>query len=333
VLLLEPMHGATPIGRAARPMAKRSLAGLNAINFFQAEMVGVVLPALGSFLKQAHWRYDSIGIATALSGLGTLLLQTIAGEVTDRISSRRPFTGAFARKAGKFEIAHGGTILLDKIGELALPLPPKLLRVLQERAFGRVGGSELIRSDFRLIAATNCNLDELVQDGESRQDLYYQLNAFVVSLPPLRRRRADIVPLAEHFRDVCAARNKTPAGSFSEEALAALQQYSYPGNVREQEHIVERALLQAQGRVILAEHLPFQRAVVDAKEHWIEELTALPLHASVAEWERFRIRKALTDSAGNKAEAARRLGIHRRLLYEKLKAFGLGSDSAEQPNS
>jgi len=186
----------------------------------------------------------------------------------------------------------------------------------------------LIHSDFRLIAASNCNLEERVQEGDFRSDLFYRLNAFTVTLPPLRKRRADIIPLAEHFLDVCANRDKISTVGFSDEALVALQQYSYPGNVRELEHIVERALLQAQSRLILPEHLQLRR--IDKKNaNWIEGLTELPLHDSIAEWERFRISRALEESAGNKAEAARRLGIHRRLLYEKLKKFGMVKDDEE----
>ena len=242
---------------------------------------------------------------------------------------RGAFTGAVSHKAGKFEVANGGTIFLDEVGDLSAGLQPKLLRALQERAFEHVGGNELVRSDFRLIAATNCNLDEMVQEGDFRQDLYYRLNAFTIHLPPLRKRRADIVPLAEHFRQVCASRNKIPASGFSDEALIALQQYSYPGNVRELEHIVERALLQAQGRLILPEHLQLQKTFDDESASWIEGLMALPLHDSVAEWEKFLISKALEESDGNKAEAAPRLGIHRRLLHEKMTKFSFSKNGEE----
>jgi DNA-binding NtrC family response regulator len=242
---------------------------------------------------------------------------------------RGAFTGAVSRKAGKFEVANGGTIFLDEIGDLSTNLQPKLLRVLQERAFEHVGGNELIRSDFRLIAATNCDLEERVQEGEFRRDLFYRLNAFTISLPALRKRRADIIPLAEHFRHICAKRDRVPAAEFSDETLIALQRYSYPGNVRELEHIVERALLQAQGRLILPEHLQLQKTFENGNARWIDGLAALPLHDSISEWEKFRISRALEESAGNKAEAARRLGIHRRLLYEKLKKFGMVRDEEE----
>jgi len=242
---------------------------------------------------------------------------------------RGAFTGAIARKAGKFEVANNGTIFLDEIGELPVSLQPKLLRVLQEQTFARVGGNDTIHSNFRAIAATNGDLGELIKAGEFRKDLYYRLNAFTISLPPLRERRSDVVPLAEHFREVYADRNRVTAAGFSEGALVALQQYSYPGNVRELEHIVERALLQANGRVILAEHLQFEQQSVETNRQWMEALAKLPLHDSVAEWEKFRISQALKESDGNKAEAARRLGVHRRLLYEKIRKLGL--DAADQP--
>jgi DNA-binding NtrC family response regulator len=223
-----------------------------------------------------------------------------------------------------------GENFLDEIGELPLNLQPKLLRVLQEHAFERVGGNGLVQSDFRLIAATNCDLADAVKDvGHFRQDLYYRLNAFTIELPPLRERRADIVPLAEHLRDLCAAKNKVPVAEFSEEALMVLQQYSYPGNVRELEHIVERALLQAQGRLILPEHLLLQSQAGVADKGMMEALAKLPLQRSVAEWEKFRISKALQDSNGNKTEAARQLGIHRRLLYEKIRKLGLETANQE----
>jgi DNA-binding NtrC family response regulator len=152
--------------------------------------------------------------------------------------------------------------------------------------------------------------------------------AFTISLPPLRERRSDVVPLAEHFREVYAAKNRVPAAGFSEGALVALQQYSYPGNVHELEHIVERALLQAHGRVILEEHLQFEEQSVETNGQWMEASAKLPLHDSVAEWEKFRISQALKESDGNKAEAARRLGVHRRLLYQKIRKLGL--DATDQ---
>jgi len=132
-----------------------------------------------------------------------------------------------------------------------------------------------------------------------------------------------MVPLAEYFREIYADKNRLPAAGFSEGALVALQQYSYAGNVRELEHIVERPLLQANGPVILVEHLQFEKQSVQTNEPWMETLARLPLQDSVAEWEKFRISQALKQSDGNKAEAARRLGVHRRLLYKKIRKLGL----------
>jgi DNA-binding NtrC family response regulator len=164
--------------------------------------------------------------------------------------------------------------------------------------------------------------------GEFRKDLYYRLNAFTISSPPLRERCSDVGPLAEHFREVYAGKIRRPTAGFSEEALVALQQHSYSGNVRELEHIVEPAVLQPDGRVILAEHLQFEQQLVATNGQWMEALTELSLHDSVAEWGKFRISQALNRSDGNKAEAARRLGVHRRLLYEKIRKLGL--DMANQ---
>jgi DNA-binding NtrC family response regulator len=232
------------------------------------------------------------------------------------------FTGAVQRKAGRLETAAGGTVFLDEIGELPLILQPKLLRVLQDRHFERLGSNQRLHSNFRILAATNRDLAEAVEEGTVRQDLYFRINAFTIDLPPLRDRRSDIVPLAEQFVGRVAARDHMPVPGFSELALVALQQYAYPGNVRELEHIVERALVLSQGRVILPEHLAFEQSrpsgALDP-----ETLLALPFHESVEAWEKLRIQRALDESGGSKTDAARRLGIRRRLLYEKLQRWKL----------
>jgi two-component system response regulator AtoC len=233
------------------------------------------------------------------------------------------FTGAMARKLGRFETASGGTVFLDEIGELPLVLQPKLLRVLQEHSFERVGGNTSIHANFRLIAATNRELEIEAQDGNFRQDLYFRLTVFTITLPPLRARRADIVPLAEHFLELFSARNGLPVSGFSEEAILVLQQHSFPGNVRELEHMIETAVVNAGGRVVSGDHLrPISRPG-DNSDGNLFSLLGLPFHQSVAEWEKRLINNALQQTGGNKAEAARRLGMHRRLLYEKLKQLGL----------
>ena len=149
------------------------------------------------------------------------------------------------QKIGKFEAADGGTIFLDEIGELPLALQPKLLRVLQERTFERVGGNKTVHADVRIVAATNRSLDEEGEEKTFRQDLFYRLNSYTLRLPPLRDRRSDILPLAEHFLQRYADRNACAVSGLTEDAILALQQYSFPGNVRELEHLMERASVQA----------------------------------------------------------------------------------------
>ena len=239
---------------------------------------------------------------------------------------RGAFTGAVNQKMGKFEAADGGTVFLDEIGELPLALQPKLLRVLQEHTFERVGSTSPLHANVRIIAATNRMLEEDVEEKTFRADLFYRLNAYVIRLPPLRNRRSDILPLAEHFLERYAARNQTSIAGLTEDAIFALQQYSYPGNVRELEHLMERAAVQAGGRAITVELIEHQLAPVQSvlpSELRLETLLELPFHESIARWEKRLIENALQISRGNKAEAARRLGIHRRLLYKKLYELGI----------
>src|ERR1700744_5836840 len=168
---------------------------------------------------------------------------------------RGAFTGAVIQKRGKFEAADGGTIFLDEIGELPLSLQPKLLRVLQEHTFERVGATATIHSDVRVIAATNRPLEEDVEQKTFRADLFYRLNAFTVRLPPLRERQSDILPLAEYFLARYARRNQTVSTGLAADAISILRSYSFQGNVRELEHLIERAAVKAGGRAITAEQV------------------------------------------------------------------------------
>ncbi len=239
---------------------------------------------------------------------------------------RGAFTGAVAQKRGKFEAADGGTIFLDEIGELPLPLQPKLLRVLQEHSFERVGGTASIHADVRVIAATNRPLEDDVEQKNFRADLFYRLNAFTVRLPPLRERQSDILPLAEYFLGRYAQRNQLASTGLSADAVVDLQNYSFPGNVRELEHLIERAAVKAGGRAITADLIREELARDMSSAPGIFDAQAaegMPFHEAVASWERHLIEKALNASQGNKSDAARRLGIHRRLLYEKLTQLGM----------
>ena len=239
---------------------------------------------------------------------------------------RGAFTGAIAQKRGKFEAADGGTIFLDEIGELPMSLQPKLLRVLQEHTLERVGGTASIHTDVRVIAATNRPLEDDVQQKTFRADLLYRLNAFTVRLPPLRERQTDILLLAEYFLARYTKRSQAAAIGLVAEAVSALQSYSFPGNVRELEHLIERAAVKAGGRSITAELI--QEELTKAKSPApgafdTQTAIGMPFHDAVATWERYLIEQALKASQGNKSDAARRLGIHRRLLYEKLTQFGM----------
>jgi DNA-binding NtrC family response regulator len=232
------------------------------------------------------------------------------------------FTGALNRKAGKFESAQGGTIFLDEIGELPLQMQPRLLRVLQEHAFERLGGTQSIAVDFRVIAATNRDLEEEVTAGQFRNDLYFRLSVVPIYIPSLRDRRSDILPLAEHFLHTYSEQHGLRPTGFTEDAILKLQRYPFLGNVRELEHVVERAVLRAGGRAITSDLVAIEEtaAAENPKESGLIKLLNLPYHESVQAWERLLVDRALKQANGNKAEAARLLGIHRRLLYEKLGA-------------
>jgi two-component system response regulator AtoC len=233
---------------------------------------------------------------------------------------RGAFTGAVGRKIGRFEMAEGGTIFLDEIGELSPALQSKLLRVLQERTFERVGGTETIVGNFRVLAATNRDLEASVREKVFREDLYYRLNVVRIQIPSLRERRSDIVPLAEHFLRQYSEKNGFEAVGFSDEAILMLQNYSYPGNVRELENMIERAVLMARGRVVMPEHFPAKTTSnANGESRQLEiDLLDLPFHKSIAELEKRLITRALRESSGNKSEAANRLQINRRLLYNKM---------------
>jgi two-component system response regulator AtoC len=241
---------------------------------------------------------------------------------------RGAFTGATGRKSGRFEMAEAGTVFLDEIAELPPNLQVKLLRVLQSHAFERIGGSETIEVDFRVLAATNRDLEACVREQLFREDLLYRLNVVRISVPPLRERRSDIVLLAEHFLRIYSEKNNFPAVGFSDDAALMLQTHSFPGNVRELENMVERAVLMARGRVVMPNHFPPNASDSRAGNSNGDglELLSLPFHKALGELERRLIEKALREAEGNKTDAANRLQINRRLLYNKIEEHKINED-------
>jgi Nif-specific regulatory protein len=228
------------------------------------------------------------------------------------------FTGAFAQKKGRLEIADGGTVFLDEIGELTPPLQVKLLRVLQEREFERVGGTVTINVDLRVIAATNKNLEEAIEMGQFRQDLYYRLNVVSLEMPALRERREDIMLLANYFADKFGPRCNRKLKGFSAEARSCLIAYDWPGNVRELENTIERAIVLGTTEWILPEDLP--EAVLEAKETGGSTTT---YHASVVQNKKQIILRALEEANKNHIEAARLLGIHPNYLQRLIRNLNL----------
>jgi DNA-binding NtrC family response regulator len=230
------------------------------------------------------------------------------------------FTGAMRTKIGKFEAAHGGTLLLDEISELPLPLQAKLLRALQEREIDRVGGIRPIPVDVRIIAISNLDLRQAVSNGRFRQDLFYRINVIPLVLPPLRQRRGDIDLLAEHFLQRFAARNGKSMTRIAPDAMAALLRHTWPGNVRELENAIERAVLVGSGDTLQARHLALEADSAPAPA----AAAAAPRFAtglSVHEMERQLITQTLRDVNNNRTQAAELLGISIRTLRNKLKEY------------
>jgi Nif-specific regulatory protein len=232
---------------------------------------------------------------------------------------RGAFTGAHARKKGRFELAQGGTLFLDEIGELPLTTQAKLLRVLQFREFERLGGSETLRPDVRLVAATNKDMERAVAAGTFREDLYYRLNVFTITLPPLRERPNDIPGLAEYFLAKYASEHQRRISRISSGALELMCGHSWPGNVRELENVIERAVVICDGFVIQERHLP------DSIKNPVEPRSNEPLTLgeAVARLERTMISEALAKAQGNATRAARELGTTERIVRYKAQKYGI----------
>jgi DNA-binding NtrC family response regulator len=239
---------------------------------------------------------------------------------------RGAFTGADRRHVGYFEAASGGTIFLDEIGEIPLALQPKLLRVLEQRAITRVGGTQTIPVDARVICATHRDLESEVRRERFRDDLFFRLSGFTLAVPPLRQRRLDIVPLAQQFARQFALELGQPPAVLSPEVIEAFERYDWPGNVRQLRNAVERAVVLAPGGTIALSDLPdeMQRSAGEGAG----SDPAIPVSSvrmKVAEVERRAVEEALAECGGNQSRAARKLGMSRWALIRLMRKYGIGS--------
>lgn len=260
----------------------------------------------------ARGAYAFVKVNCAAIPLGLLESELFGHE-------RGAFTGAVAQRAGRFELAHRGTLFLDEIGDIPAELQPKLLRVLQEHEFERLGSTHTIRTDVRLIAATHHNLRKMVANGRFREDLFYRLNVFPITVPPLRQRPSDIPLLIGHFVDVFARRMNRTIDTIPSHVVERLTRYHWPGNIRELENFVERCVILTSGRSLEA---PLQDLAP------LEDEIA-PAPITLRDAERHHIRKTLNEVDGVIAAAAQRLGVPRSTLFYKMRRLGIDSGRQE----
>jgi Nif-specific regulatory protein len=232
---------------------------------------------------------------------------------------RGAFTGAQGLKKGRFELADGGTLFLDEIGDLSLATQVKLLRVLQEREFERLGGTSSVRVNVRLIAATHRPLEKLIPEGAFREDLFYRLNVFTIFAPPLRERKPDIMLLADHFLEKYSTEHSKLIKRISTPAIDMLTSYHWPGNVRELENTIERAVLVCDGAVIHAHHLPPTLQTAEASD----TVPRVTLAEAVEAFERDLIQDALKSTRGNRARASKLLSTTERILNYKVRKYDI----------
>jgi len=229
------------------------------------------------------------------------------------------FTGAESRKKGRFELAEGGTLFLDEIGDVNLATQVKLLRVLQQREFERVGGTETLKANVRLLAATNKDLERAIAAGTFREDLYYRLNVFAIFVPPLRERKADMLLLVDHFLEKFAREHRRSIKRISTPAIDMLMSYHWPGNVRELENTLERSVLMCDGEVIHGHHLPPSLQTAEASG----TITRVSLKDAVSSYEKDIIQDTLKTTRGNCAKAARLLDTTERIINYKVRRYGI----------
>ncbi len=307
------MVGASPAMQRIHDLIKRAAASDATVLVLGENGTGKELVARS--IHRQSGRHDGPFVPIACSALSESLLESeLFGH------EKGSFTGAIARKIGKFEAADKGTVFLDEIGEISMATQVKLLRVLQEREFERVGGTETVKVDIRVIAATNRDLKKAVQEGKFREDLFYRLNVIAVEMPPLREREGDLAVLVKYFLERLKARRPTRFQGVTAEALRLFQQYPWPGNVRELENIMERIVTLNDDILIKPEHLPPELAGAGVSA----SAAALPPSSVLQAVEKEMILRVLRESNFNKRKAASRLGISRPTLYQKIRKYGIG---------
>ena len=309
VLAGDEIIGSSPPMRDMLKLADR-VAPTNATVLLTGE-TGTGKEVLAKYVHTASPRADKPFVAVNCAALPETLLESeLFGH------EKGAFTGAVSHHIGRFELADNGTLLLDEIGDISQSTQVKLLRLLQERAFTRVGGTRTISCDVRIIAATNRDLKKAIADGKFRKDLFYRLNVFPIHVPPLRERRSDIPAFVEHFARLASVGLGVPARNISPEAVGLLTSYDWPGNIRELTNVIERAVLLCDGPALLPTHLPPE--ILRGAE-----TTAAPAKHTLWASERAMIVQALLESDWNQSKAARALGISRDNLRYRLKKYDI----------
>ncbi len=321
--LRRPLVGESPAFRDVLDLVARVAPVSSTVLLLGESGTGKELLAEALHAKSPRGRGPLVQVACAALAEGVLEAELFGNE-------KGAYTGAHERRMGRFELANGGTLFLDEIGEITMPLQVKLLRVLQEGEFERVGGTETLKVDVRLIAATNRDLEQEVKAGRFREDLFWRLNVIAISVPPLRERNGDVALLAEHFLEKALAQTgqETPR-SFEPDVIACLRGYGWPGNVRELENTVERAVVLARGEVVTIADLPAtirESVGVDAP---VEGVIQFEVGQSLAQLEREAIVRTLEAVGGNRETAASLLGIGVATLYRRLKEIDLGEGEDE----
>ncbi len=287
------------------------VAGSNATVLLLGE-TGTGKEVAARYIYQQSQRRDRSFVGLNCAALSETLLESeLFGH------EKGAFTGATMQKIGRFELADGGTLFLDEIGDISPAMQVKLLRVLEEREFVRVGGIKTVACDARIIAATNRDLKTAVAEGSFREDLYYRLNVFPIEIPPLRERREDIATLVDHFVKQAGIDLGVPTPGIASETVAIMTGHAWPGNIRELKNVVERAVLMCDGDTILPAHLPLEIAGAAA------ETSEARGDSSLWGYERAMIQKALTDAKWNQSAAARALGISRDNLRYRIKKYDI----------